>query len=268
MTVSMRAFLIGLSYLFYQPLIAQQDCSPEKSYQYEADDVAYEALESTENMAVKKHNVCDSWTQYYFYTFLKVDADKDIGLIFLPGANVAPESYAPALRQIANSGYPVFLLPLAAIIPGQSASRIDKVIAEHAQIKRWYLAGHSFGGTEVSSYTRNHSDNIEGLIYWASYPSSFYRLNRLDLKVLSIYGTKDGITELSDIESSKRHLPAHTEFSSIEGGNHTQFGYYNDGELQRGDKQAEISRQDQQAEIERLSLDFLDRMNEQSPRWL
>jgi len=52
-------------------------------------------------------------------------------------------------------------------------------------------------------------------------------------------------------------LPADTVFVPIQGGNHTQFGYYGNGtELQKGDNPADISRDAQQQIVDAMA-DFM-----------
>ena len=87
-------------------------------------------------------------------------------------------------------------------------------------------------------------DAVDGLALWASYPADNNSLADRNLKVASIYGTKDG--QAAKIPSSKALLPASATFASIEGGNHGQFGWYG---TQAGDGQAAISRAAQQAQI-------------------
>ena len=57
-----------------------------------------------------------------------------------------------------------------------------------------------------------------------------------------------------------------TPFVEIEGGNHTQFGYYWDGVnenfVQEGDNPADISREEQQKQIIKATLDFLEQFKE------
>ncbi len=94
---------------------------------------------------------------------------------------------------------------------------------------------------------------------WAAWPSEYFRLDDTDLKAISIYGTKDGAPD--EILAGAEHLPAGTPFIAIEGGNHTQFGYYWDGVnenfVQEGDNPADISREEQQTQIITATVDFL-----------
>ena len=121
------------------------------------------------------------------------------------------------------------------------------------------------GGVGASSYVRDFTENIVGVVLWASYPSETFRIDDKDLSVISIYGTKDGLATIDeDIEPSKEHLPPDTQFEPIEGGNHTQFGWYDTSPdpLQPGDNPADITREEQQAQIVQATAGFLDQFDE------
>ena len=91
-------------------------------------------------------------------------------------------------------------------------------------IERWIIGGHSLGGSFSCRYAKEFTDKLAGVILWASWPSEAFRLDDTELKAISIYGTNDGHPET--IEAGAEHLPADAEFVKIEGGNHTQFGWY------------------------------------------
>lgn len=85
-------------------------------------------------------------------------AAKATGLVFIVGAGVAAEAYAPLLRPLAESGHPVFVVRLPfSIAPFEShkltaLSRVRAIIAEHASVMSWVIAGHSLGGALCSVY--------------------------------------------------------------------------------------------------------------------
>ncbi|MGB5756170.1 MAG: alpha/beta hydrolase [Acidimicrobiales bacterium] len=80
-------------------------------------------------------------------------------------------------------------------------------------------------------------------------------LPTLDADVASIFGTRDGLTTLDDIDDSRPRLLPDTDFMSIEGGNHAQSGDYGS---QAGDNPATISRADQQAQAVKATLRILN----------
>ena len=88
----------------------------------------------------------------------------------------------------------------------------------------------------------------------ASYPAQNNDLSDMDIRVLSIYGSSDGITSQEKINNSKENLPDDTEWVEIKGGNHSQFGWYG---FQDGDDEAQISREKQQSIIVDAITNFL-----------
>jgi len=93
-------------------------------------------------------------------------------------------------------------------------------------------------------------------VLWAAYPADSNNLSKSDVKVMSISGTRDGLSTPEKVEASKRNLPKGTEYVAIEGGNHAQFGDYGS---QSGDNKADISLKDQQTQIAQATLQLLGR---------
>ena len=89
-------------------------------------------------------------------------------------------------------------------------------------------------------YISKHTDNWDGLILLASYPTD--DLSKTKLRVLSAYGSKDDILNRKKVESARRCMPKQYYERVIKGGNHAQFGSYG---VQQGDDVAAISGDDQ-----------------------
>lgn len=182
-------------------------------------------------------------------------------LLIYPGGLVPPEAYAPTARDIAAQGYLAVIVPmplnLAVFAPGRGAD----VIAAYPNISHWAVAGHSLGGSMAAQFAHDNPDTIAGLILWASYPAGNLDLSPLTLAAQSVYGTKDGVAALADVLDGANRLPPNTEFIPIEGGNHTQFGYYGTG-LQQGDNPAGISRAEQQAQMVSHAITLLASLSE------
>jgi pimeloyl-ACP methyl ester carboxylesterase len=172
------------------------------------------------------------------------------GFIIYPGGSIDPRSYAPTARNIALEGFRIFIVSMPLEIALMGSTRAERVRENHPEVDRWAIGGHSLGGVAACAYAKENTSSLDGVVLWASYPSAMYRLDGTNLQVSSIYGALDGLTTLSDIEQSRDHLPMDTQWVEIDGGNHTQFGWYGDGtEIQRGDNPATISREAQQAII-------------------
>jgi hypothetical protein len=116
-----------------------------------------------------------------------------------------------------------------------------------------YAAGKAAGKAARSP------DAVQGLALWASYPASGDDLSDRALAVASIYGTRDGLASLAEIEASRLLLPPDTQWTALEGGNHAQFGWYGP---QSGDGEATLSREEQQAQIVAATLALLERVSD------
>jgi hypothetical protein len=69
-----------------------------------------------------------------------------------------------------------------------------------------------------------------------------------------VFGTRDTVADVEKVERARANLPPSTRIVPIDGGNHSQFGYYG---FQPGDWPATISRDAQQAITRRALLDAL-----------
>jgi pimeloyl-ACP methyl ester carboxylesterase len=205
------------------------------------------ALESNDRVAVQS----GEWI-----TFLPVQGTPTTGFIFYPGGRVDARSYAPPLRQIADAGYLVALVPMPLNLAFFGSNNADAVIAAYPEISHWVIGGHSLGGAMAGRYAHDHPDTIDGLVLWASFVEESFSLAARDIPVASIYGTLDGLASIESVESSRVVLPADARLIAIEGGNHAQFGDYGD---QAGDRAATISREDQQAQAVAATIQLLER---------
>jgi len=224
---------------------------------------ALDALDNDTGVRVSKTEGAQPECDYY-YTFRPAGDTPTRAFIFYPGGLVRPEAYAVHLSGIAAQGYLVFLMKVPMDLAIFCVDCADKILADgsYAGIEKWAIGGHSFGGVAAAMYTEQHPEKIDGLIFWASYPAS--DISTIDQKVISIYGTLDGLTDATDIAESETNLPEDTQWVPIEGGNHTQFGYYGDDNnpdfLQEDDNPAEISRDNQTGQIVEATADFLQNL--------
>jgi hypothetical protein len=177
-------------------------------------------------------------------TFRPTGSQPDTGLILYPGGRVDYRSYAPLAREIARQGYTVVIVPMPFNLAVFGAGRASDVIAAHPEIQHWAIGGHSLGGAMAANYVYGQPDAVSGLALMAAYPANNNRLSGSDLDVVSIYGTRDGVSA-EEFKATQALLPADVRWAPIEGGNHAQFGWYG---LQPGDGSATISRQEQQAQ--------------------
>lgn len=178
--------------------------------------------------------------------FTPTGAAPSTGLVIYPGGRVAAGAYAGMARAIAAEGYLVVIVPMPLRLAVFGSNAALDVIAAYPQVMRWAVGGHSLGGAFAADFAYKHPDAVDGLVLWASYPPDSDNLSSQALKVVSIYGTLDGLAGPAAIAPSRALLPADTVFVAIEGGNHAGFGRYGP---QAGDNAATITPEAQQAQV-------------------
>ncbi len=148
-------------------------------------------------------------------------------MLFQPGARVEARADAAVLRPLAEAGHPVVIVKQPLGIAFRAMGAVGDAREAMPDVQRWVVGGHSLGGT-VASLQADSDDSdalapTAGLLLYASYPASDLH-ESLSAQVLSISGTKDGLTTPEDIAASKAHLPPGAAFVAIEGAVHSQFG--------------------------------------------
>ena len=211
---------------------------------YKPSEEALSALKNQDMIEVKEAE---------FITFKPKDKTAEKGLIFYPGAKVSPESYSLLAKGIAEEGYLVVIVPMPLDLAILSPNKAEEVIQKYSDIDVWAIGGHSLGGVMASKFASSHSD-IKGLALYASYPSGDELIDS-SLKVVSIYGSEDGVANLEKIKNAA--LPKDSVIFQIKGGNHAQFGNYGD---QKGDNKATISSEEQIEESVKVTVNMLEKL--------
>ncbi len=186
-----------------------------------------------------------------FISFRPNASSQPVGLIFFPGGMVQPEAYAPMLRTIAEQGYSIFIVKLpfgSAPLKSQEADVINQaleIISSNESIQHWFVGGHSRGAAIASRFAYAHGASFDGLILiGTSHPKEqAFDLSDSTLAVTKIYASNDGLASPDEVKDNAIYLPANTTWVLIEGGNHSQFGYF--GKL-LFDNPATLSREQQQ----------------------
>jgi len=176
------------------------------------------------------------------------------GLILYPGARVDIESYAPQVLEIASQGYLVVIVPMPLNMAVFDINAADAVLKAFPEVKHWAIGGHSLGGAMAAQYLATHAGEIEGLVLWASFPASSNDLSKSPIHVTSISASLDAFSTPGKIEASRPILPVDTTWVVIEGGNHSQFGWYG---LQPGDNPAVITGEEQTHQIADATITLL-----------
>ena len=207
---------------------------------------AIEALESDQLVMV---------TQETWLTFLPLNTTPQTGFIFYPGGRIDPRGYASLMRNIAEAGYLVIVPEMPFNMAPFASNIAEEVIANHPEIEQWVIGGHSVGGTMAAQFTKGHSDDINGLAIWASYPADNTDLSDFNIPVILIYGSRDLRVNDESVSERKHLLPKDTRYFHIEGGDHHQFGSY---EIKPEDHLETINRVSQHQQIIRATLDLLE----------
>lgn len=193
---------------------------------YEPQDVARENLVSSSDVEVVEGDITE---------FIPKDVVSKTGVIIYPGARIDVKAYAPLANRLAQNGYKVFAVDMPFNMAIFSSHKADKVIEENKDIENWVIVGHSLGGA-MATNAISTNNKIKGIVYLASYPSGD-KIKDSGAKVLSIWGSKDGVINFDNMIKAKEDLPKDTQYVEIEGGNHSAFGDYG---LQKGDTKSII----------------------------
>jgi dienelactone hydrolase len=207
---------------------------------------ALAALESNENVTVKDEG--------NYIVFTPTSHIPITGFILYPGGHVDHRSYAPIAQELASHGYMVSIVRMPLSLAVFGIDRADEVISAYPDMRYWVIGGHSLGGSMAAAYARSHSDKVQGVAFWASYPATSDDLSITDLKGLSTYGSNDQILDRDNFNNTVSLLPHGTIMQVITGGNHAQFGNYG---VQQGDGTATISAADQQRQAADLTARLL-----------
>ncbi len=171
------------------------------------------------------------------------------GLLFFHGGGVEPGTYAPLIRAVSENGFIAVIVKLPyRFAPFEShrreaVRRARQIFAQTGGVDKWVVSGHSKGGRIATELVHDDRSSVDALILiGTSHPKDF-DLSNIAVPVKKVFASNDGVATMKIIESTKRNLPVHTQWTEIVGGNHSQFGYYGH---QLFDGHATIDRSEQQ----------------------
>lgn len=170
---------------------------------------------------------------------LDAEATRD-AIVFYQGGKVDEKAYIELFAPLVEQGITVYIPSMPFELAVFGSKRAGEIIKSHNH-ERWFLGGHSLGGSMITNFMASSDQKINGLFLFASYSTE--ALSSYDGPVMSIYGNLDGVLNMKSFEKYKSNLPATTEYLIIEGGNHAQFGSYG---FQKGDGIATIDQEVQQ----------------------
>ena len=198
---------------------------------YHADEIALEAMAyQTDSVQVEQ----DSDVIWF------VPENPTAGLIFYPGGKVEHTAYVPLLHACAENGILCALVQMPGNLAVLDANAADGLQEAYPEITTWYIAGHSLGGAMAANYAAAHAEDFDGLILLAAYSTK--DLTGTTLRVLSVYGSEDGVMNRESYEKNRANLPEDATEVVLDGGCHAQFGSYG---AQGGDGVPTISGEEQ-----------------------
>lgn len=218
--------LIILSVIAVALLAAIVFCIIYVSDYYKADEEAAEAFISGEP------------TLFEFDGGLAVlpDGGARAGFIFYPGGKVEYTAYLPLMEALGEKGIVAVLLKMPFNLAVLDMNAADGVREKFPEVTKWYIGGHSLGGSMAASYIEKRGEEFLGLVLLGAYSTA--DLSQSGLSVLSVYGSEDGVMNRDKYEKHRDNLPENFSELVIDGGNHAYFGMYGE---QEGDGTASIS---------------------------
>lgn len=164
------------------------------------------------------------------------DGATQTGILYFPGARVNPYSYLYPLSEVAASGVTVVIMdPLMNMALFDTRS-LDELASAAPEVTQWVLSGHSLGGVRACMLANHPS--VTGLVLMGSYCAN--DVSDLDIPVVQVLASNDGLIDQEALEGSAAWLPASTTTIILEGANHASFGTYGE---QPGDGSATLTRQ-------------------------
>ena len=175
---------------------------------------------------------------------------KNTSIVFYPGAKVEYTSYSPLLYSLASDGIDCFLIKMPFNIAFFNTNAASNIIKNY-KYDNWYMMGHSLGGVVAANYA--NKNDIDGLILLASYPTE-----KVNTKLLSIYGNKDGVLNIDKYNKSRKYFPSDYKEIIIKNGNHSGFGNYG---KQKKDNDTSLSNKEQQEKTIDAIIEFIKENN-------
>ena len=197
---------------------------------YHAGRAAAAAMAQTQDVTVR---ATDARTDF-------IPARAEAGLIFYPGGKVEVTAYAPLMRACAERGILCVLLRMPGNLAVLDTDAAEGIAENYPDVDRWYIGGHSLGGTCAAIHVSSHKADYAGLILLGAY--STRDLSGTALDVLSVYGSEDGVLNREKYEACRKNLPDDAVEVVISGGCHALFGCYG---AQSGDGTPTITSEEQ-----------------------
>ena len=199
---------------------------------YQADQEAISAYNAEYIQNVETQEIASNMIAYVPQGQIKA------GFIFYPGARVEHTAYEPLLKACAQQGIVCIVVQMPQNLAVFGINKGMDAMSYFPNVKNWYIGGHSLGGSMAASCAAGHDGTFKGVILLGSYST----MDISNHKVLSIYGSEDGVMKMKRYNKLKNKLPEDFSEIVIEGGNHAYFGMYGE---QKNDGVATITNAEQ-----------------------
>ena len=173
------------------------------------------------------------------------------GFIFYPGGKVEYTAYEPLMRELASNGIMCVLIKMPFNLAVFDSDAAKGVQERYPDIDKWYIGGHSLGGSMAADYVANCEESYEGIVLLGAYSTT--DVSETGAEVLSIYGSEDKVLNHKKYEECKSNLPDGYKEEVIEGGCHAYFGMYGP---QDGDGVPTLSNKEQIRQTANIIMEF------------
>lgn len=210
---------------------------------YRADLDAISAFSSSNNV---KREILDDGTIVY------KPENAESGLIFYPGGKVEYTAYIPLMEELAKKDIMCVLLKMPfnlAVLDVNAAEGVQEMFPE---TEKWYISGHSLGGSMAATYLAENVEDFDGLVLLGSYSTAV--LSEENVKVLSVFGGEDKVMNKEKYDEYKINLPEDFLEEVIDGGCHAYFGMYGE---QDGDGIPTITNEEQIQKTAEIIKNFI-----------
>ena len=170
------------------------------------------------------------------------------GVIFVSDYGVSPKAYSEIAIELAKKGNKVFLI--------SNTNNLRNIINKNSDISKWIIGGHGYGGKIISKFCS--LKKVKAIFFLASYPDDNIDLSKSNLKVTSIYGSKDNILNKEVFNKKKKYLPEDTNYVEIDNGNYYNFGSYKIKNKNTDVDINVISKKEQQIQTQVQLINLLD----------
>ncbi|MEQ1821106.1 MAG: alpha/beta fold hydrolase [Fimbriimonadaceae bacterium] len=199
-----------------------------------------------------------------YLSFTPLKSLGNTALVFFCGSGVGAHAYAPMLRPIAEVGVPVFIIKLPLrFAPFDShklgaIERALKIQRDHPTLTKWVVSGHSLGAALACRVVQSNPNSFRSMVLLGTTHPKEDDLSKVTITITKVFGTADGVAPMKKVLANKLLLPPTTTWVRIEGGNHSQFGYYGH---QLMDGTATVTREEQQRLSRAALLAALSELN-------